>query len=199
MDYILENKNMVYYLANKYKNYGDIEDLRQAGFKGLIQAYQKYDPNKGKFSSYAYYYILGEIKNEIFHNKLIKPNKELSILRNKILKVKNILTQKLMYEPTNEEISNYLEIPLEKIEEALKNYTYEDIEKINYKIRNKDFDQDKLIYLKDFINNLKEPDKSIMIKRYIYDLTEDQTAKQLNLSQVTVSRHEKKILQKLRN
>ena len=65
MEQLLEYENLVYSIINKYSGY-DKDDLYQAGIMGLIQAYKNYDSSFNvKFSSYAYYYILGEVTKYI--------------------------------------------------------------------------------------------------------------------------------------
>ena len=82
---IIENKNLIYKIANIYRNQGDIEDLFQAGCIGLVKAYRKYDPTKNtKFTSYAYKYILGEISNIVREDRILPISKEKYSLNKKI-------------------------------------------------------------------------------------------------------------------
>lgn len=172
----------------------------------MIEAYQKYDPSKAKFTSYAYPYILGEIKKTIRENKPLKVSKETNTLKNKIIKAKELLEQNLMHEPTTKEISEYLEIPESYIIEALNsNYFVSSIEQNIYdsnmmleEIIGRTTDINSLIYLKKELEELEEPERTIMIGRYYNDLTQKEVGDFLGLSQVEVSRKEKKVLTKLR-
>jgi len=70
---IAQNKNMIYKIAHYLDNGSNIEDLFQVGCIGMIKAYEKYDPSIGtKFSSFAYFYIMGEMKQYLRENKNIK-------------------------------------------------------------------------------------------------------------------------------
>ena len=63
LDQVLENEGLVYSIINKYHGYYDKDDLYQVGIIGLIDASKKFDSSMGvKFSTYAYKYILGEVK-----------------------------------------------------------------------------------------------------------------------------------------
>ena len=62
-DVLIENERLVYSIINKFGSYQDKDDLYQVGMIGLINAYKNFDSSKNtKFSSYAYFYILGEVK-----------------------------------------------------------------------------------------------------------------------------------------
>lgn len=204
---ILENEGLIYKLAHYFSNYVNIEDLYQAGCIGIIKASKNYQNDKNtKFSSYAYSYILGEMKALVRENKPFKFSKEIISLKSKVEKAKTLLTQKLMYEPTNEELSVFLEMPQSQIDELLKNPqlnsmddTYGDTNMLMHEIISMpDIDLDTLIMLKEVINNLEEPDRTIMIERYYEDMTQCEVAKNLGLKQTCVSRKEAKVLKKIR-
>lgn len=204
---IIENKNLIYKMINFFPEYQDKEDLFQAGCKGMIEAYQKYNPDKAKFTTYAYPYILGEMRKVVRESKGIKISKDIITLKNKINNLKEKLFQKMHRQPTTQELSEYLQIPEYYIIEALNsdiniksleeniydsNMIFEEV------ISDKNTDIDTLLYLKSELEALEEPEKTIMIERYYNDLTQTQTADLLGLSQVEVSRKEKKVLTKLR-
>ena len=95
------------------------DDLFQVGVIGLINAYKNYDKKQNtKFSSYAYFYIFGEIKKYISESYLFKVSKELIKINTLVEKAKVLLSQKLQREPSYFEIALYLEIDEEKILEA---------------------------------------------------------------------------------
>lgn len=203
---ILENENLIYSIASKFTKYKNKEDLFQVGCIGIIEAYKNFDPNKQtKFTTYAYQYIYGEMSKYIREDHNVKLSRDLSKLKYKIEKAKTLLTQKFMRSPTNKELSDYLEIEEDKINQIL-NYndtfsiddSYQEDFSFHEIIADKVVDYDILLDLKTEIENLEEPERTIMIERYYQDLTQMQIANNLGLTQVDVSRREKKTLKKLR-
>ncbi len=205
---ILENEKLIYKIAGYFKDYISIEDLYQAGCIGIIKASKNYQNDKNtKFTTYAYSYILGEMKELVREEKPLKISKEILSLRNKIEKAKVLLTQKLMHEPTNEELSLFLEIPISRVDEILNSNIYVssiddgygDTNMLMHEIiSSPNIDADALIMLKESIETLEEPERSIMIERYYKDMTQSEVAEDLGLKQTFVSRREQKVLQKLR-
>lgn len=205
---ILENEKLIYKAVNRFPYYRDKEDLYQAGCKGMQDAYRTYDPNKGaKFTSHAYRYILGEMINVVNKDKCVKVSREVTRLNNQIEKAKSMLAQKLMREPTITELSNYLEVPEYYLIEAMNsNVTAQSIDSmvgdtnmmLHEVISSKEIDVDTLLYLKTELESLNEPERTIMIQRYYEDMTQTEVANGLGLSQVDVSRREKKVLTKIR-
>lgn len=205
---IFENQRLIYYTANFFKNYPYKEDLYQAGRLGMIKAFKMYNPNMGcKFTTYAFSYILGEMKKLVREDKSLKVSREISKLNLKIEKAYVLLTQKLMKEPSVSEIASFLEIPEFLVSEALmslnkvrsisepicdegKELTLEDI------IGTED-NVDDLLMLKDALNSLNAEEKEIIENRYFKDLTQSETSKIVGISQVQVSRKEQKILEKM--
>ena len=206
---IYENEKLIYSIANYFKNYNSMEDLYQAGCLGLINAYKRYNPNLNcKFTTYAYTYILGEMRKLVREDKGIKISREISKLNLKIEKAYVLLSQKLMKEPSITEIANYLEIPEFYVSEAInslnkiksidepissdgKEYTLNDI-------IGKEENIDDLILLRDSLKNLTNEEKILIENRYMNDYTQTETSKLVGISQVQVSRKEQKILQKLK-
>lgn len=202
---IIKNSNLIYSIANKF-NYSDIDDLFQVGCIGMMEAYKNFDESRGvKFTSFAYPYILGRITEFIRENHTIKLSRDMARAKRKLEKVKTYLSQELMKEPTNEEISNYLNIPLENVN-ILMNYKGEGLSLDEfylddlslYDVIGSDHNYDNLIFLKQQFESLEEPEKTIMYYRYFEDMTQSEVADSLGLSQVNVSRKEKKVLTKLR-
>ncbi len=209
---ILENQNLVYAIINKYyPNYSNKNDLFQAGCLGLVKASKQFKESfNTKFSSYAYLYIVGEIKNFIRENKSIKIGHDFQKLAYKLEKVRIMLTQKYMREPTTEELSVYLNIPEYMVIELLNipnsvtslDETYNSDEKISlYECigDNKSSSIDDLICLKQEYARLDDKEKQILKARYFDDLSQNEISQKMNMSQVQVSRYEKKVLTKLRN
>ncbi len=208
---ILENKNLIYAVAKYFDKYNK-DDLFQAGCIGMIMAYKNYNPNCGvKFTTYAYTYILGEMKKLVRGEKGLKVNRKMQMINLKIEKAKIYLTQKLMHEPTIKELSLYLEIPEEMICDAINSnmpiYSMDaplgiDGKEVTLQDTIANIDEmniDDLMMLRDEISLLSPLEKQIIEKRYINDMTQQQTAADLGMSQVQVSRNEKKLLLKLKD
>lgn len=206
---IKENEKLIYSIANYFKNYNSKEDLYQAGCLGLISAYKKYNPNMNcKFTTYAYMYILGEMRKLVRQDKGIKISRDITKLNLKIEKAYILLTQKLMKEPTIEELANYLEIPsyfvseailsLNKIKSIDEPVTSEGKEITLQEIIGKSDNVDDLIMLKEVLNDLTHDEKELIKNRYIDDFTQSETSKIIGISQVQVSRKEHKVLEKLK-
>ena len=91
---LLENENIVYSIINKYTYYFDKDDLYQVGMIGLMDAYDHYKDDKNtKFSSFAYFYVLGKVKEYIRNSNMMKVSKELIKLNASIEKARDYLTQ----------------------------------------------------------------------------------------------------------
>lgn len=197
-DLISSNQGLIYSIASKFK--GDKEDLFQAGCIGLIDAYYKYDPRfNTKFTSYAYQFIYGEMYKYCINNKNIKLSSDLLKLYKAINKSYDYLSQKLGRVPTDLELSNFLEIPITKLQEARNYLSTESIDdNINNIINLDNISKDDLIMLRDALNKLNEKEKELIIKRYFYNQTQSDLANEFGTNQVKVSREENKILTKLR-
>ena len=206
---IINNERLIYSIANYFKNYQSREDLYQAGCLGLITAYKKYNPNMNcKFTTYAYPYILGEMRKLVREDKGLKVSREITKLNLKIEKAYVLLSQKLMKEPTTQEIANFLEIPEYYVSEAI--LSLNKIKSIDEPVNNegkeltlqdvigKSENVDDLIMLKELLQNLNNEEKTIIENRYMKDYTQSETSKIVGMSQVQVSRKEQKVLQKLK-
>ena len=206
---ILNNEKLIYSICNYFKNYGSKEDLYQAGCLGLISAYKKYNPNINcKFTTYAYPYILGEMRKLVREDKGMKISREITKLNLKIEKAYILLSQKLMKEPSTLEIANYLEIPeyyvseailsLNKIKSIDEPVNSEGRELTLQEVIGKSNNIDDLILLRESLNNLTEEEKVLINNRYVNDYTQSETSKIIGMSQVQVSRKEHKVLEKLK-
>ncbi|MDO5301398.1 MAG: SigB/SigF/SigG family RNA polymerase sigma factor [Tissierellia bacterium] len=206
-------------LAKKYVGRGiEYDDIFQVASVGLIYAVERYNPEKGyEFSSFATPTIVGEIK-KYFRDKgwTIRVPRRVQELSKKINNAKVSLAQKYQKTPTIQDIAEFLNItPAEVLEvmEASKVYapqsldlTYEgsgDDREVNLVdlIGEEEAYFDK-IEINDFITrameNFNEVEKTILIDRYYNKKTQVSIAEKLGISQMTVSRIEKKILEKMR-
>lgn len=200
MDELLEYDGLIYSIISKYPKKYDREDLYQVSMIGLIAALKHYNSDYDtKFSTFAYYYIVGEINKYIRENSSLKVSKNLIDLKNKIIKTKEAINQKLGREATNLEISLYLEIDENLVNEAL---SYDEVTSLedNYlEIGSYDTStRAEVLDLKNELDKLSEKDRKLIYSRYYEELTQSETSKVLGISQVQVSREENKILKKLK-
>ncbi len=208
MDNILEYENLIYKMISQYKSF-DKEDLYQVAMIGLMKAKKNYkDSENTKFSTYAYYYILGEINNYITASNPVKVSRDLLRLNKSLEQAKEVMRQRLRREPTSEELSIFLEEPLEKIQEAT--LATRQVESLDYAYEEENMDlynsigtqemgmNDEILDLKNAISTLSKEEQQLIIARYFNDLTQQETSKTLGMSQVQVSRKETKILEKLK-
>lgn len=210
---IIENANLIYKIANMFRNSGnDMEDLKQVGKMGFIEAYQHFNPEHGvKFTTYAYPYIYGAISKYVRENKGVKISRELTKLYYKIEKASLLLMQRLYREPTTLELANELGIDEAIINEAL--LSKNTIHSIDEPVGTKDkeltlhevicdssiVDIDDKILLEEALNDLTEEEYQLVENRYMKDLTQTEVANMLHTSQVQVSRKEQKVMKKLRS
>lgn len=204
---ILEYDSYVKALANHFSFYKQKDDLYQAGFVGLIMAYKKYDPAYGvKFTTFAYNYIMGEMKKVVREDSSLKYSKDLLSLKLKIEKVSVLLTQKLMKYPTKAEIIGFIGITEEEYDKVMMMSNPVSLDKsvgedlaLYEVIGNEEKDYSTLIALREELSKLSLEEKELLNSRYVYGQTQGEVANQLNTNQVSVSRQEKKILMKLRS
>ena len=200
MEDILNYEGLIYSIISKYPKRYDREDLYQVGMLGLIDAYKHYDESYDtKFSSFAYYYIVGEVNKYIRESSSLKVSKSLIELNKKIIKTKEVMTQKLGREPSNLEIALFLEVDEKIVDEAIiSNEEVSSMEEV-YNIGKYDNTSVDVLDLKNELSKLNEDEKKLILSRYYNDMTQSETSNLLGISQVQVSRNENKILQKLRS
>lgn len=209
-NFILNYSKLIYSLTHYFESYGHKEDLYQAGCVGLLMAYQHFDESYGvKFSTYAYPYILGEMKKLVREDKGIKVSKSLIKLNLQMETVKSILSQQLMREPTLEEISIYLNIDLKAIEEAA--LAIQQLISLDAPIHMEEndvvlsdvvptyqMDMNTMLAFKEELSNLSEVEKRLVIERFISSKSQTEVAEILGMNQVQVSRFEKKVKEKIK-
>lgn len=206
-------------LSKKYINRGiEYEDIYQIASLGLIYAIERFDLSKGfEFSSFATPTVIGEIK-KYFRDKgwAIRVPRRIQELSKKINNAKNLLTQQLQRTPKVEDIAQYLGCTEEQVLEAMEAshvYTPKSLD-LSYDANSDDKDMqlmdlvgedDKYFdiienhdFLKKGMEKLNEVELKIIKNRFFSNKTQIQVAKELNVSQMTVSRMEKKIIEKFR-
>lgn len=201
-----DNEKMIWKLTNHF--YGvDKNDLYQAGVVGLLKALKNYKKNDTtKFSTYAHDYVFGEMYI-LASCKELKVSKDILQLYKKIEETRYILAQKLAKIPSNLELSEFLGLSLETIEMAcMSASSIMSLDDDSNESRNayecisgKSLDIDTKILVDDSFTVLNEDEKNIIKSRYFEDLTQQEVAKKLNMTQVMVSRYEKKSIEKMRD
>lgn len=210
------NLPLVSSLSKKFLNRGyDYEDIFQIGSIGLVKAIKNFDASFNvKFSTYAVPMIVGEIKRFLRDDGMIKVSRNIKSLARKIHFDKEELTKQLDREPTIEELSEYSGIEKEDLVFAVESasslqYLYDTIHQddgapvlLIDKLSKKgveDNDMIDKIALKEALRSLDEKSRQIIMLRYFKDKTQVQVAKMLGISQVQVSRIEKKVLNVMRD
>lgn len=210
---------LVKLLAKKYINKGvEFEDIYQVASLALIYAIDRYDIEKGfEFSSFATPTIIGEIK-KYFRDKVwtLRVPRRVQELNKKINDAKLILEQKNKKHPKVRDIAEYIRCTEEEVLEAMEaSYGYQPV---SLDSANNDDSDDKDLTLidrigkeensyvsieyKDFVNkfigNLNELEVKIFKDRFFAEKTQSTIAKEMEISQMTVSRIERKIIEKLK-
>ena len=210
VDLLVDNEKLVYSIINKFRGYFDMDDLYQVGMIGLIKASKNFNKSEGvKFSTYAYTYVFGDVNKYIRENNNLKIGKDAIRLKKSIEKAKDIMRQKLFREPTTLEVSLFLDMPLEKvleietIKQETKSLDYigeEDSNNLYNKVsfENKEIDPE-ILDLKTELENLDNDEKKLIYSRYYLDMTQQETSKEMGMSQVQVYRKEAKIFKKLKS
>ena len=216
-DYIVDKYlYIVNIIAKKFTNRGvEYEDIYQVASIGLLQAIERYDLAKGiKFTSFATPTIIGEIKR-YFRDKgnIIRIPRRIYEIYQKVSQAKQLLTQSLERAPKVEEISEYLGIPEETILEVLESSNITTIQSLEQSIYTDDDASLKevvgvedytftLIENKDFIErglqSFNEAEREFIKQRYYNKKTQKQIAERLGVSQMYISRLERKVLDKFR-
>ncbi len=206
------NSGLVWSIVKRFKGRGyENEDLFQIGNIGLIKAIKNFNPEyKVKLSTYAVTYIIGEIKKFIRDDGIIKVSRSIKELCVKIKDIEN----KAIKEGKNvtvEEIAKELKVEKEDIVLAIDSMKqvdsiYEEDSENNKlalidKVASEKDETDTMInriFIKELLNKMDSRDRQIIMLRYFNGKTQSQVAKMLNISQVQVSRIEKKILNKMK-
>jgi RNA polymerase sporulation-specific sigma factor len=205
------NLPLVSAVSKKFLNRGyEYEDIFQIGSMGLVKAVNNFDSKFNvKFSTYAVPMIMGEIKRFLRDDGIIKVSRSVKNVARKLHYDKEALTKKLDRDPTIEELSEYSGVNSEDIVYALESansmqYLYDTIHQddaspvLLIDKLSEDYEEDNEIVdkiaLKDALINLDKKARQIILLRYFKDKTQVQVAKMLGISQVQVSRIEKKVL-----
>ena len=208
-DFIESNIGLVHSCANRFRGRGvEYDDLFQAGCLGLVKAADGFDYSRGvRFSTYAVPVILGEIKRIFRDGGSVKVSRTLKELSLKAGRIRENILQEHGREPLVSEISAILKIDEETAAQAigaslpalsLTENEEEGSGQIDVAI---DSHEDKvvdLIALKEALSILNADDRQIIVLRYFKNRTQSEVAKALGMTQVQVSRKEKKLLSNMK-
>ena len=212
---ILDNMGLIGSIVKRFEGRGvDREDLFQIGSIGLIKAVDKFDTSFGvMFSTYAVPMITGEIKRFLRDDGMIKVSRSIKETAYKTYIAKERLEKELKREPAISEIAEALDMPIEGIAVAMDaSADVESLQKTVYqgdgseillmdRILDENNEIRKLtdnITLEELLSHLDGDERRIIYMRYYQEKTQAEVARILGISQVQVSRLEKKILLKMR-
>ena len=206
-----ENLGLVRLCANRFRGKGiEYDDLYSTGCIGLIKAVNGFDSSRGvKFSTYAVPVILGEIKRLFRDGGTVKVSRSVKELSLKIIRIKEDFGQKYGREPQISELAELTGESEESIIEAVcaarpvLSLTADDDEsdggQIDIAVEAHDEEMAETLSLHAALRTLPEKDQLLIYYRYYKDLTQTQTAEKIGMTQVQVSRREKKLLLSLRS
>ena len=208
---ITENSALVWSVARRFMGRGvEADDLYQLGCLGFIKAVEGFDLGFGtQFSTYAVPKIAGEIRRFLRDDGTVKVSRSIKEQAATIKTMRNSLTAVFGREPTIQEISNQTGFTPEEIAiaenatactESINRQTGEDGFSLENILTDTESEENLVekISLRQAVEKLPQRENMVIKLRYFHGLTQDRTAKVLQVSQVQVSRIEKKALQRLR-
>lgn len=210
-----ENTGLVWCVVKRFYNRGvEMEDLFQIGTIGLLKAIDKFDLNYDvKFSTYAVPMITGEIKRFLRDDGMIKVSRSLKELSYKAYLCREKLQERFGREPSVTELAGELGVEPEELMAALD--ASSEVESLHKPIYQSDGQEVSLmerlpwraepeeeildhLLLKELLGGLEKEERQLIYLRYFADRTQAQAGKELGISQVQVSRLEKRILKSMR-
>ncbi|MCL2577342.1 MAG: RNA polymerase sporulation sigma factor SigF [Defluviitaleaceae bacterium] len=212
---IKENSGLIWSVVKKFAKRGyEPDDLYQIGAIGLLKCIRKFDSSFDvKFSTYAIPMIIGEIKRFLRDDGIIKVSRPMKELATKARYTTEMLTAKHGRQPTIKELAEEIGVSAEELIVAMD--AGHDVESLHATIYQgdgspiflidkvaqapNDADQSiNILALKQLIERLKPKERQVIILRYFQDKTQMEVAKAIGVSQVQVSRIEKKVLTALK-
>ncbi len=209
-EFIEQNLGLVHTICKRFAGKGiEYDDLYQSGCMGLVKAYDAFDEERGLcFSTYAVPVIMGCVRRLFRDGGAVKVSRSVKELGLKIAREKTRFQQKNGCEPTVSQLAEIIGVTPEEITEAVcasqptVSLTFEADEGVKETelptVGYEDEITEKLVIVQ-ALEYLNEKEREIIKCRYFSHLTQSKTAEVLNMTQVQVSRAEKKILVKLRN
>jgi len=212
---IEENTGLIWSVVRKFMKRGyEAEDLFQVGAIGLLKCIDKFDLSyEVKFSTYAVPMIVGEIKRFLRDDGMIKVSRPLKEIAVRARYMQEEMTSLNGEAPTLSQLAEGLGVEMEDLVMALD--ACRDVESLYATVNQQDggtvylidkLDQDEghdekmvdLIALREIIRRLKPKERRVVVMRYFQDKTQTEVAKEIGVSQVQVSRIEKKVLKDIR-
>ena len=210
-----ENIGLIYSVARRFAGRGaEMEDLFQIGSIGLLKAVDNFDTSfQVKFSTYAVPMIAGEIRRFLRNDGILKVSRSVKENQYKIFKMREELEKLTGREPTVEELADGMNLPVEEVVLIMESRTeVESIYKTVYqgegteislldKLPEKENQQEKVlnrIFLEEILRTLEPKERQLIAMRYFQDMTQTEIAERLGVSQVQISRMEKRVLGKIR-
>lgn len=210
-----ENVGLIWCVVKRFTGRGtDTDDLFQIGSIGLLKAIDKFDLTYDvKFSTYAVPMISGEIKRFLRDDGMIKVSRSLKELSYKAFLAREELISRYGREPTLEELSDKLQVEKEEIVQAMEagsevESIYKPIHqsegqeiRLMDKLEEEEHQEEKILnhmMLKQLLETLDKEERQLIYLRYFQNQTQSEVGKILGISQVQVSRLEKRIIENLR-
>lgn len=207
---VTENFGLVHACARRYSGRGiEYDDLYQSGCEGLVKAAAGFDSSRNiRFSTYAVPAILGEIRRLFRDGGSIRVSRSIRDLGLKIRRAESEFRSSVGRDPTVSELAEKLGVDAESIAEAIDaarpviSLTSErDGEEVEEDIPVEQFDDMviDIIALREVISGLEKIDREIIRLRYFSGKTQTAVAELLGMTQVQVSRRERKIIKYIRD
>ena len=211
---VTENMGLIWSIVRRFTGRGyDPEDLYQIGAIGLLKCIDNFDFSYDvKFSTYAVPMIMGEIRRFCRDDGMLKVSRTLKTLAAQAGQMREKMTKNLGRDITLQELANGLGIALEELLPALE--ATKDVESLSASLfegengkkteleeRLGKAEEEEIVdrlFLEEALNTLPHRERQILMLRYFGDLTQSQIAKRLGISQVQVSRIEKRVLSQMR-
>ena len=209
-----ENTGLVWCIVRRFAGRGtEMEDLFQIGTIGLIKAVDKFDCSyEVCFSTYAVPMITGEIKRYLRDDGILKVSRSLKETAAKAYRIREQQEKQTGREPTTQEIARELGISPEELMEAMDSYVQvESLQQTIYqgegntillmdKLEEKENQSERVLnrlFLEEILGKLEGEERELIYQRYFQEKTQSVIAKEMGISQVQVSRMEKRILKKM--
>ncbi len=213
---VKDNMGLVWSIVRRFSGRGtENEDLFQIGAMGLIKAIDKFDTSfEVKFSTYAVPVITGEIKRFLRDDGMVKVSRSLKEISYKAYLAREQMERKLGRDPTLQELSEELGIPMEELTMAMDaSADVESLQKTVYQSDGSDIaledripetenPQERMLnrlLLEQLLRYLEPQERQLIYMRYFQEMTQGAIAREMGVSQVQVSRMEKRILKKMKD
>ena len=211
-----ENTGLIYSVAKRFVGRGvEMEDLIQIGSIGLLKAVDHFNASfEVKFSTYAVPMIAGEIKRYLRDDGILKVSRSLKENCVRIYSAREKLEKELGREPVMEEIAQSAQLSVDEVVMSLESGAeVESLHKIIYqgdgndislmdRLQEKENGQDAAlnrVFLDEILKKLDARERQLIYMRYFKDMTQTEIAVEMGISQVQVSRMEKRILKQLKD